>query len=57
MSQDRPIWENARLNPAPAATSRRSARNASDAPAPAATPFTAAITGFGMVCTRVAIGL
>ena len=42
---------------ADAATSRRSARKASEAPAPAATPFTAASTGLSMVCRARAIGL
>ena len=47
----------ARLKPADSATTRRSAANANAAPAPAATPFTAATTGFGIVASVSAIGL
>ena len=57
MSQDSPICAKARLKPALAATIRKSARNANEAPAPAATPLTAATTGLSIVCSRVAIGL
>ena len=46
----------ARLNPAVSATTRKSHANAIDAPAPAATPFTAAITGFGISASASAIG-
>ena len=48
---------NARLNPAVSATTRKSQANAIDAPAPAAMPFTAAITGLGIVSSAVAIGV
>ncbi len=39
------------------ATTRKSQAKANAAPAPAATPFTAAITGFGIVASIVAIGV
>jgi len=48
---------NARLKPAGSARIRTSQANASEAPAPAATPLTAAITGFGIVASAVTVGL
>ena len=39
------------------ATTRKSQAKANAAPAPAATPLTAAITGFGIVASMVAIGV
>src|SRR5436305_1070229 len=56
-SGPRPTRANAISTLAPRAASRRSQANASDAPAPAATPFTAAITGLGIRATAVMIGL
>ncbi len=47
----------ARLKPAVSATIRRSQANARLAPAPAATPLTAAITGFAIPTSVVTIGL
>ena len=41
----------------PMAAMRKSQANASPAPAPAAIPLTAAITGFGIVASVVTIGL
>ena len=49
--------EKARLKPAVSASSRKSQANARLAPAPAATPLTAAMTGFGIVASAVTIGL
>ena len=48
VSHDSATPANARLKPAVSATIRRSQANASDAPAPAATPLTAAITGLAI---------
>ena len=42
---------------APRAAMRRSQASARDAPAPAATPFTAAMTGLGMDLMASTIGL
>jgi hypothetical protein len=47
----------ARLKPAVSATMRRSQAKASDAPAPAAMPFTAAITGFSIDTRASTVGL
>ena len=46
-SGTRPIFTNAWVNDAASLAIRTSHANVSDAPAPAATPFTPAITGFG----------
>ena len=48
---------NARLKPAVSASTRRSAAKAKAAPAPAATPLTAAMTGLGIVAMSSTIGL
>jgi hypothetical protein len=45
------------LKPADSATIRRSAAKAKAAPAPAATPLTAATTGLGIVASASAVGL
>jgi hypothetical protein len=45
------------LKPAESTTIRKSAAKARLAPAPAATPLTAAMTGFGMVARASTIGL
>ena len=57
MSHESAMPVNARLKPAGSARIRTSQANASDAPAPAATPLTAAITGFGIVASAVTVGL
>jgi hypothetical protein len=57
VSQDSAMPVKARLNPAVSARIRKSQANARLAPAPAATPFTAAMTGLGIVATAVTIGL
>ena len=57
VSQDRATLANARLKPAVSATIRRSQAKARLAPAPAATPLTAATTGFRMPTRVVTIGL
>jgi len=56
-SADSPTAENAMLNPAVSATIRKSQAKANAAPAPAATPLTAATTGLGIVARAVAIGV
>jgi hypothetical protein len=57
VSQDNPTPAKARLKPAVSATIRRSQANAYDAPAPAATPLTAATTGLGMDISVRTVGL
>ena len=57
MSQDSAMPANARLNPALWPSTRKSQANARLAPAPAATPLTAATTGLGIVASAVTIGL
>ena len=57
VSQDSAIPLNARLKPAVWATTRKSHAKARLAPAPAATPLTAATTGFGIVASAVTVGL
>ena len=52
-----PIRPNASTNRASAAAIRRSQANASEAPAPAATPLTAAMTGWPMDRRARMIGL
>ncbi len=47
-SAESPTFAKAIRNLADRSAMRRSAAQASDAPAPAAAPFTAAITGFGI---------
>ncbi len=47
----------ARLKPAVSASTRKSQAKARLAPAPAATPLTAATTGLGIVASAVTIGL
>ena len=57
MSQESATFANARLKPAVSATMRRSQAKARLAPAPAATPFTLATTGFSISTRAVTIGL
>ncbi len=57
MSQESATPANARLNPAASVSTRKSQANARLAPAPAATPLTAATTGLGIVASAVTIGL
>ncbi len=57
VSQDSATPAKARLNPAVSATMRRSHAKASEAPAPAATPLTAATTGLAMPASVETIGL
>ena len=57
MSQESATPAKARLKPAVSASMRRSQAKARLAPAPAATPLTAATTGFGIVAIAVTIGL
>ena len=57
LSRVSPTLANAIRNPALVDASRKSQANASPAPAPAAMPFTAAITGLGIVARVVTIGL
>ena len=52
-----PTAVNARLKLAVSATMRKSHANANAAPAPAATPLTAAMTGLGIVARPSAMGL
>ncbi len=52
-----PTLANAIRNVACGPPIRKSASSASPAPAPTAVPLTAAITGFGSVASRSAIGL
>ena len=47
----------AKLKPAVSASTRMSQAMAREAPAPAATPLTAAMTGLGIVASAVTIGL
>ena len=56
-SGPRPTRANAISTLALRAASRKSQANASEAPAPAATPFTAAITGLGIPAITLMIGL
>ena len=56
-SQDRAIPANARLNPAVSTSTRKSAASANPAPAPAATPLTAAMTGLFIVASSSTTGL
>ncbi len=56
-SAPRPTRANAISRLALRPATRKSQANASDAPAPAATPFTAATTGFGIEVMAVMIGL
>ena len=57
MSQESATLANARLKPAVSATIRRSHAKARLEPAPAATPLTAAITGFAIPASAVTVGL
>jgi hypothetical protein len=57
VSHDRAIPAKARLMPAPSTRMRKSQAKAIDAPAPAATPLRAAITGLFIVASRTAIRL
>jgi hypothetical protein len=56
VSQDSAMPAKAKLKPAVSATIRKSQAKAIDAPAPAATPLTEAITGFGISASASAIG-
>jgi len=56
-SAPRPTLAKAMSRLARRAATRKSQASASDAPAPAALPLTAAITGLGMVATAVMIGV
>src|SRR5690606_25150871 len=56
-SQERAMPVNAMLKPADSDRIRRSAANAKEAPAPAATPLTAAINGLSIVVSSSTIGL
>ena len=57
VSQERAMLAKARLKPAVSTRIRRSHAKARLAPAPAATPFTAATTGFCIPTIVVTIGL
>ena len=57
MSAPRPTLANAISRLARRAAIRKSQAKASAAPAPAATPLTAAITGLGMPVMAITIGL
>ncbi len=57
MSAVSPMPVNAVVYFEPAAPIRKSHAQASPSPAPAAVPFSAATTGFGIVAIRVATGL
>ena len=57
MSAARPTRANAIRKLAPRAAIRMSQAKASPAPAPAATPFTAAMTGLGMDLMAITSGL
>ena len=57
MSHESATPVKARLKPAGSARTRTSQANARLRPAPAATPLTAAITGFGIVASALTIGL
>ena len=57
LSRASPTLAKASRNFALSAAIRKSATKASDAPAPAAIPFTAAMTGLGMVASASTIGL
>ena len=57
VSQESATPAKARLKPAVSARIRRSQAKARLAPAPAATPLTAAMTGLGIVASAVTIGL
>ena len=56
LSGTSPIFTNAVVNDALSATMRKSHAHAIPIPAPAATPFTAAMTGFSMVRMRSSSG-
>ena len=56
-SAESPTAEKAIVNLAESAATRKSHAKAKAAPAPAAVPLTAATTGFGIVASRVAIGV
>jgi hypothetical protein len=57
VSQESAMPLKARLKPAVSASTRKSHANARLAPAPAATPLTAATTGLAIVAIAVTMGL